>query len=206
MDLSIQKLSKAFNQRIVFQELTFHIRSGSRQAITGANGSGKSTLLKIISGGLLPSSGSVQYAVQGHDIDEDTLYKHVHFVAPYNTVIEELNLSELFKLHHSLGLLRSFEKYSQWKEKLDYPFHPERQIKTFSSGMKQRVKLGLALLDDRPLILLDEPGSNLDVQGKRWFYDLMKELKPTQTLVIASNDPAEIEFCESSLNVGKPES
>ena len=87
MDLSIQKLSKAFNQRIVFQELTFQIKSGSCQAITGANGSGKSTLLKILSGGLLPTTGQVQYSIQGHIIEEEAVYKHVHFVAPYNTVI-----------------------------------------------------------------------------------------------------------------------
>lgn len=205
MDLSIQKLSKAFNQRIVFQELTFQIKSGSCQAITGANGSGKSTLLKILSGGLLPTSGQIQYTLDGQIIEEDAVYRHVHFVAPYNTVIEELNLPELFNLHHSLGLLKGFEEYSHWKSKLQYPFHPERQIKTYSSGMKQRVKLGLALLDDRPLILLDEPGSNLDAQGKKWFYDLMKELKPGQTLVIASNDPAEIEFCETSISVEKTE-
>ena len=204
MDLSIQKLSKAFNQRIVFQELTFQIKSGSCQAITGANGSGKSTLLKILSGGLLPTTGQVQYSIEGQIIEEEAVYKHVHFVAPYNTVIEELNLPELFALHHSLGLLKAFEGYAEWKSKLQYPFHPERQIKTFSSGMKQRVKLGLALLDDRPLILLDEPGSNLDVQGKKWFYTLMKELKAGQTLVIASNDPAEIEFCETSISVEKP--
>ena len=203
MDLSIQKLSKAFNQRNVFQELTFHIKSGSRQAITGANGSGKSTLLKILSGGLLPTSGQIHYSIDGLTIEEDAVYKHVHFVAPYNTVIEELNLPELFSLHHRLGLLKGFEDYSQWKAKLQYPFHPERQIKTFSSGMKQRVKLGLALLDDRSLILLDEPGSNLDVQGKKWFYDLMKELKSSQTLVIASNEPTEIDFCETSISVEK---
>jgi ABC-type multidrug transport system ATPase subunit len=205
MDLSIQKLSKAFNQRIVFQELTFHIKSGSRHAITGANGSGKSTLLKIISGGLLPTSGQVQYSLDGLPVVEDIVYRYVHFVAPYNTVIEELTLPELFNLHHSLGLLKDFEKYSDWKAKLQYPFHAERQIKTYSSGMKQRVKLGLALLDDRPLILLDEPGSNLDAQGKRWFYDLMKELKSTQTLVIASNEPVEIEFCETSISVDRME-
>ena len=205
MDLSIQKLSKAFNQKIVFRELTFDIKSGSRQAIIGANGSGKSTLLKIFSGGLLPSSGEIIYTIQGQVVDEDNLYRHVHFVAPYNTVIEELTLPELFSLHQNLGLLKSFESYTHWKAKLEYPFHPERQIKTYSSGMKQRVKLGLSLLDDRPLILLDEPGSNLDVQGKAWFYSLLKELKASQTLVIASNDPVEISYCESSISVEKVE-
>lgn len=203
MDLSIQKLSKAFNQRPVFSEITVTIPAGSRFAITGANGSGKSTLLKIISGGLLPTNGHIRYSLGGHSISEDILYRYVHFVAPYNTVIEELSLPELFQLHRRLGLLKAYDDYDAWTSLLEYKFHPERQIKTFSSGMKQRVKLGLALLDDRPLILLDEPGSNLDVQGKAWFFQLLDKLKADQTLIIASNDPAEIAHCNAGTSVEK---
>jgi ABC-type multidrug transport system ATPase subunit len=203
MDLSIQKLSKAFNQRTVFKELTFQIKSGSRFAITGPNGSGKSTLLKILSGGLLPSAGQVQYSLNDQVVSDEILYRYVHFVAPYNTVIEELNLPELFRLHHQLGLLKAFKQYADWKDRLDYLFDPDSQIKTFSSGMKQRIKLGLALLDDRPLILLDEPGSNLDAQGKAWFYQLLDQMSTSQTLIIASNESAEIAYCNSSMSVGK---
>jgi ABC-2 type transport system ATP-binding protein len=202
MDLSIQKLSKAYNQRTVLKDLTFSIQSGSRFAITGPNGSGKSTLLKILSGGLLPTSGHIDYTFLGQPLYEDTLYRYIHFVAPYNTVIEELNLPELFQLHRRLGLLREFGSYNDWKAKLEYPFDPERQIKTFSSGMKQRIKLGLALLDDRPLILLDEPGSNLDAQGKSWFYGMLDQLSASQTLIIASNEPVEIAYCTSTISVG----
>jgi ABC-type multidrug transport system ATPase subunit len=201
MDLSIQKLSKAFNQRTVFSELTFTISSGSRVAITGPNGSGKSTLLKILSGGLLPSSGHISYSLLGQQITEDILYRYVHFVAPYNTVIEELTLPEVFTLHQRLGLLKQFVGYKEWKSRLEYPFDPERQIKTFSSGMKQRIKLGLTLLDDRPLLLLDEPGSNLDAQGKSWFYALLDQLSPSQTLIMASNEPVEIDYCSSTISV-----
>lgn len=201
MDLSIQKLTKSFNQRVVFEDLTFTIPSGSHFAITGPNGSGKSTLIKILSGGLLPSSGSVLYKLGETSIPEDALYQYVHFVAPYNTVIEELNLVELFQLHQSLGLLKEYASYKQWVEKLEYDFDPERQIKAFSSGMKQRVKLGLALLDDRPLILLDEPGSTLDVAGKEWLFSLIQKASANQTIVIASNDPSEIALCETALSV-----
>lgn len=199
MDLSIQKLSKAFNQRTVFHELNFTIESGTHFAISGPNGSGKSTLLKILSGALLPTSGQITYSLQSHDIPEDMLYRHVHFVAPYNTVIEELTLPELFQMHQRLGLLKAFAHYKDWLAKLEYPFDPDRQIKAFSSGMKQRIKLGLALLDDRPLMLLDEPGSNLDTQGKDWLYRLMKQLHSQQTVIIASNEEEEIRFCTKGI-------
>src|SRR5437868_1252005 len=107
MDLSIQKLSKAFNQKEIFSDLSFEVKEGSRFAITGSNGSGKSTLLKILSGGMLPSSGKIKYSLSGKTIPEQEVYRHVHFVAPYNSVIEELTLKELFHLHQRLGLLSS---------------------------------------------------------------------------------------------------
>jgi len=201
MDLSIQKLSKAFNQKSVFNNLSFEVRTGSRFAIMGSNGSGKSTLLKILSGGLLPTSGVVIYSKEGNKITEESLFRHVHFVAPYNTVIEELTLKELFRLHKNLGLLKSFPAFQNWFSNLDYSFNPDQQIKLFSSGMKQRVKLGLVLLDDRPLILLDEPTSNLDGQGKTWFFHLLGQLTGFQTLIVASNDTMEISYCDDRINL-----
>jgi ABC-type multidrug transport system ATPase subunit len=110
MELSIQKLSKSFNQKVVFSNLNFDIPPGSRLAITGSNGSGKSTLLKIISGGAIPSSGQIYYKHNGNAIQEDQVYKWVHFVAPYNTIIEELTLPELFHFHKDLDTLPGFFK------------------------------------------------------------------------------------------------
>lgn len=202
MDLSIQKLSKAFNRKTIFKDLTFDIRSGSHFAITGSNGTGKSTLLKIISGASLPTSGKIEYKLSSNIIPEDRLYKHVHFVAPYNTVIEELTLKELFELHRRLGLLLAYSSFKEWFAKLEYPFNPDQQIKMYSSGMKQRIKLGLSLLDDRALILLDEPGSNLDLQGKSWLHAKLLELQSGQTLIIASNDPLEISYCSENIHLG----
>jgi len=202
MDLSIQKLSKAFNQNIVFSDLTFDVSSGSRFAITGSNGSGKSTLLKILSGGTLPSTGKISYTLQNRKIGEDQVYRYVHFVAPYNMVIEELTLHELFDLHQQLGLLKGYSSFRGWLNLLQYPFDADKQIKVFSSGMKQRIKLGLALLDDRPLILLDEPGSNLDSQGKTWLETLVLQIPISSTLIIASNDPVEIGYCQKQINLG----
>jgi ABC-type multidrug transport system ATPase subunit len=202
MDLSIQKLSKAFNQKIVFQHIDLVIPSGARVAIVGANGSGTSTLLKILSGGALPSSGSITFKHLGKTLDEDQVYQYVHFVAPYNTVIEELTLPELFKLHQDLGLLARYDSYKSWIRELQYEFKTTAAIKTFSSGMKQRIKLGLALLDGRPLVLLDEPSSNLDGQGKDWLFDLLRKLSHDQTLIIATNEDREKEFCQTTIDVG----
>ena len=203
MDLSIQKLSKTYSQKIVFRDLSFTIPSGSRFGISGPNGSGKSTLLKILSGGLLPSQGQVQYKLDSLPLDHDVVYRYIHFVAPYNTVIEELTLPELFSLHRKLGSLQSFAEYGNWADQLAYKFPLRGQIKTYSSGMKQRIKLGLTLLDDRPLILLDEPGSNLDASGKEWFNWAVNQLKPSQTLIIASNEQNEIQLCSDTIDMRK---
>ena len=202
MELSIQKLSKAFNQKSVFRDLTFTVRSGSRFAIRGHNGSGKSTLLKILSGATLPSSGEIHYRLRDHQITGDQVYRYVHFVAPYNTVIEELNVEELFLMHKKLGLLKGYPHVKDWLDHLEYGFQMDKPIKTFSSRMKQRIKLGLALLDDRPLLLLDEPCSNLDAAGKQWFFNTAAAIEPWQTIIIASNEAAEIDFCVDSIRVG----
>ena len=201
MDLSIQKLTKAFNHKTIFKDLSFEIRTGSRFAIAGANGSGKSTLIKILSGGTLASSGKINYTLSGKKIDDAKLYRLVHFVAPYNTVIEELSLVELFDLHQRLGLLKNHKDFKSWKALLQYPFVSDQQIKMYSSGMKQRVRLALALLDDRPLILLDEPGSNLDLQGKAWFQSMLGQLSNSQTVIIATNDPVELGYCSERLDL-----
>ncbi|MEO6132429.1 MAG: ATP-binding cassette domain-containing protein [Saprospiraceae bacterium] len=201
MDLSIQKLSKAFNQKQVFHDLSFDIQEGARFAITGSNGAGKSTLLKILSGGMLPSSGKIIFSHDGKNIREQDVFRQVHFVAPYNSVIEELTLKELFQLHKSLGLLSKYIHFQKWFPILEYSFNPDQPIKSYSSGMKQRVKLGLVLPDDRPLLLLDEPTSNLDAKGKSWFFSLVQQLNDSQTLVIASNDQAEISYCSTGINL-----
>ena len=203
MELSIQKLSKAFNQKVIFANLDLEIPTGARLAISGSNGAGKSTLLKILSGGALPNSGRIQYRHRGQSIHEERLFRYVHFVAPYNSVIEELTLPELFAMHHDLGALYQFADYSSWVQRLDYPFKKSAIIKTYSSGMKQRIKLGLTLLDDRPLILLDEPTSNLDAAGKSWFYSLLQQLSADQTLIIATNDDGEKAYCNTEINIEK---
>jgi ABC-type multidrug transport system ATPase subunit len=197
MELSIQRLSKTYRQAPVFSDISFHVPAGSRLAITGPNGSGKSTLLKILSGGALPSSGQVTYKLGHHPVDPEDVFRHVHFVAPYNTVIEELSPEELYDLHRGLGMLRAFPRYRDWAARLAYPFRPDQPVKSFSSGMKQRIRLGLALLDDRPLVLLDEPGSNLDRQGKDWMFSLIGECSAGQTIIIATNDEEEAAVCGS---------
>ena len=153
---------------------------------------------------MLPSAGVVTYSTNGSIIPASVVYKYVHVVAPYNTVVEELTVPELFEVHQQLGTLRAYAHYKAWADRLEYRFNPEARIKTFSSGMKQRIKLGISLLDDRPLLLLDEPTSNLDAQGKQWFATLVGSLAKTQTLIIASNEPDEISLCGEriELNTG----
>lgn len=201
MDLSIQSLTKSFSGRTIFKDLHVHIPSGSRWAITGRNGAGKSTLLKILSGALLPSSGTVVYSNNGLKLEEDQVYKYVHFVAPYNTIIEEQRISEVFQMHQQLGLLKSFTSFDEWHARLSYTYPLDIPVKAFSSGMKQRIKLGLALLDERPLILLDEPGSNLDKQGKQWLGEMIANLSRKQTIIIASNEPEEIIWGENEIHL-----
>ena len=190
MDLKIDKLGKKFSQEIIFKDISYTFYKGSKYAILGANGAGKSTLLKILSGALEPSRGSVSA------IDNFT------FVAPYIDLIEELTASEAYNFHFS------FKKKSTRVIDKNHFFQmtslindQEKYIHSFSSGMKQRLKLGFAYATEAPLIILDEPTSNLDEKYCQWYKSLFSENFPESILLIGSNLMSEYEMCQHQLHL-----
>ena len=201
MEVTLHQLGKKYIRSWIFRGLDYHINSGDCLAITGPNGSGKSTLLKILSGGVVPTEGEIKYIVQHEKIDQDNLHSYTSFAAPYSELVEEFYIDELVRFYNRF---KSFQKgigIAEWNEAMQFQFPKDRPFKYFSSGMKQRVKLGLAVLSETPLLLLDEPTSNLDDQGKEWYLELMKTFLNGRTCIIASNEPREYEFCSSILKI-----
>lgn len=198
MQIVVKDVGKRFERQWVFRGLSFSISSGSRLAILGANGSGKSTLLKILAGWLNPTEGSVTYIVDNKPLaDPGEVFSHLTLAAPYLELIEEFTLAEMIDFHFRFkkplpGLsLTDILQESGLKDK------SQRQIRHFSSGMKQRVKLVLALLSDTPLVLLDEPCSNLDLEATRWYRRLIDKYTAGRTVVVCSNHAdEEYDFCD----------
>lgn len=189
--ISIEGLSKRFNREWIFRNFTFEFKSGNVYAITGPNGSGKSTLLSILWGQVPQTSGTLNYQVNGKSISSEDIFRHISIATPYMDLVEDLTLMECLEFHFKLKKVRNDLTYHDILERLYLTESKDKFIRNFSSGMKQRLKLGLAMLTDSPVIFLDEPASHLDETAFKWYREQLASL-PTEAIVfIGSNDPAE---------------
>ncbi len=187
MKIQLENIGKRFNTEWIFRNVTFTFEEKSASAILGRNGSGKSTLLQVVAGNLHPTAGQVVYIHNGAVINSDDIFHHLTLVAPYMELIEDFTLSEMLGFHFSFkSYLPGFDKHAI-SDLLGFVHNEHKQIRQFSSGMKQRVKLVTAILSDVPLILLDEPTMNLDKAGITWYLDLINNFAGNRTIIICSN-------------------
>ena len=202
LEISLNTVGRRFNVNWIFRKIDTQLRSGNHLVITGHNGSGKSTLLKVISGVLSPTEGKVSYRLNEQELKVDQVYKHLSICAPYLTLPEELNLNELLQFHQKLSPLKFDMNDQDFAELLEIDYQAAKPIHLFSSGMKQRVKLGLAILAQSELVLLDEPLSNLDQNGQHWYQKMIEKHQDNRLIVVSSNAlEAEHFFCTESLNI-----
>ncbi len=201
MHLAIHNLGKRYNRRWIFSDINLEVTSGSRLGITGHNGAGKSTLLKILTGALPPSAGEVVYTSNGVAIKPDKVYRGVSFSAPYTDLIEELTLQEMLRFHERFRPWRKDFDRNRIMDMLGEQFRPGSVISSFSSGMKQRVRLIIGVASQCELLCLDEPTSNLDLNGKDWYAKLIAEVPSQTTILIASNEESDMAICQTYLNV-----
>jgi ABC-type multidrug transport system ATPase subunit len=192
---------RRYNHDWIFRkaDLTFH--SGNAYALTGPNGSGKSTMLGVIGGLLQASEGKVLHHIGEKTVAHENLYRHIALAAPYLDVIEEFTVTEFLEFHRKFKPLRAQHTPASIIERVGLGSAAHKQIRYYSSGMKQRVKLAQAFFSDTPVLLLDEPTSNLDATGCRLYMDLIAEETENRLVIVCSNDPQEYEFCDSVLSV-----
>jgi ABC-type multidrug transport system ATPase subunit len=199
--IQVNNIGKRYRLEWIFRGLTLSFQAGERWAILGPNGSGKSTLMKVLSGHLSPSKGEIAFLHNNVQVKEESVYKNIGYAAPYIELIEELTLEEALKFHTRLKpLLPGFTPATLY-ELLALPKTRQKEIRFFSSGMKQRLKLALAICSQSPVLLLDEPATNLDLQGIDWYKKLIAEYAQQRLVIIASNDPHDADFCPNHLNI-----
>jgi len=198
--IEASNLGKRFNRDWIFKNVSVTVENYSSLAITGSNGSGKSTLLQVLSSLTAPTLGAVSFFSGSQKIDDSELYKHISYVSPYQEIIEEMTLAELLQFHQSFKQL-SIKDSASFAAYCGINKGQNKEIRNFSSGMKQRVKLGLALLSDTSLLFLDEPTSNLDEQGSNWYLSEVNKLIGKKTIIIASNIPEEYIFATHLLRI-----
>jgi ABC-type multidrug transport system ATPase subunit len=191
MKLITKNLSKRFNREWIFKDLTFQFSAPNTYAIVGPNGSGKSTLMQVLWGQMLPSQGSVAYEKDGKEIPLDEIFKHVSIATPYMDLIDEFTLIEMINFHFKFKRARNNKTTEELIDLFELARAKDKSIANFSSGMRQRLKLGLAFYSQADLLFLDEPTTNLDSKSIDWFTQHRDQL-PTETLVfIASNQEHE---------------
>lgn len=201
MLIELKNAGKQFQRDWIFRDLSLKIEQGDKIGITGPNGSGKSTLLKVISGQTSLSKGNrFYYNNIGDQIDEENLYSKVSFAAPYIELIEEFSLQEIINFCNKFRPLYNGVSLNEVAVLSGLPLN-NKVIKSFSSGMKQRVKLLLAICFESELILIDEPSTNLDEEAGNWYNVVLKSFLGDRTLIIASNDLNDFKLTDSLIDI-----
>ncbi|WP_162051964.1 ABC transporter ATP-binding protein [Pontibacter pamirensis] len=201
MQINLSKLGKRYNYEWIFRNLTYTFESGSSYAILGRNGSGKSTLLTTIAGYNLHSEGEITYTLKDNRLAPDQAYRQLSLTAPYLELVEEFTLLEMLQFHTHFKPLRHQLSHLELIDRLELQRAKNKFVKDFSSGMKQRLKLGLAIYSDTPLLLLDEPTTNLDQEGVAWYQEHVSQNQEGRLIIVASNIQHEYSFCQHHLRI-----
>ena len=199
MKICLNQIAKRYQQNWIFKDISLDIPSGTSLAILGNNGSGKSSLLRIIAAMQTATKGSITYTHKQQNIDSNSLYKQLSYAAVGMQLIEEFTLSELLSFHFSFKKSIHQLTVAEIISILDMKNVQSKLVGDFSSGMKQRVKLAQAIFTDAPLLLLDEPCSNLDKHGIAQYQEWMATYQNNRTIIVASNDSNEYSFCKEQI-------
>ena len=203
--LSCSNLEKKFLNKVIFRNFSAELKAGDSLAVTGRNGSGKSTLLKTIAGLIKPDKGKITFSSDGGEINHDRHHLYAGMIAPYINLYEELtafeNLSFFFDLKNPAAKNGKQERIEHLLNRINLYSRRNDEVKNFSSGMKQRVKLAFAVINSPPLLLMDEPRTNLDTQGIELVYEVAEEQKKNGVLIVATNEPDDTRLCSRTVSI-----
>jgi ABC-type multidrug transport system ATPase subunit len=193
-------LGHRFQNIFLFRNLNFLLKDGVVTFVTGHNGSGKSTLLKIVTGAMQPIEGSVQFFDGTSHLENDVVWKFIGFVSPYQELPEDLTLNELIDFQKQMDdQPTAVDYYEELIQLFRMEKERDKQVRFFSTGMKQKAKFILNLSHSRPIWILDEPTSNLDPASVEYFWKFIQANKADRLILVASNDPAEFHFADETI-------
>jgi ABC-type multidrug transport system ATPase subunit len=204
LNIKLHNVGKRYNREWIFKNLTRELKANTTYAVVGRNGSGKSTFLKVLSGKLGPSKGELSYHGQSqlNPVPTEKIYRQIAMCAPYLSIYDEFTLNELIHFQAKFKSFAQEIKETEVPKILELERFRNRAINTFSSGMKQRVKLGLAVLSDSKILLLDEPASNLDHDAQDWMNNLIEKFSKDRLTVICTNHHSqELKLCNEQINI-----
>jgi ABC-type multidrug transport system ATPase subunit len=191
MTISASGLGKRFNREWIFCGLNQKFETGKTYAIIGPNGSGKSTLMQVLWGQVPASEGKIEYRLTNEIISEEKIHEHIAIATPYMDLIEEFTLEEQVSFHFKFKKPLNDLSLTGIILKMQLGQAFNKPIKQFSSGMRQRLKLGLAMFSQSEILFLDEPTTNLDQASANWYMDNLMEIHGKKLILIATNQPSD---------------
>jgi ABC-type multidrug transport system ATPase subunit len=202
MPVQLERIGKKYNREWIFRGVDHAFHENEPCVVLGSNGSGKSTLLQVVSGAVRPSEGKITYTIGNQAIAAEEIFTHVTLATPYLELLEELTLAELVSFQ---------EKFKPWRDGMHssdviaatgLTKAQHKTLRHFSSGMKQRARLALAVLADTRILLLDEPCSNLDAAGIAWYQQLVEANQSDRIILVCSNrQEYEYPFCTQEIRI-----
>lgn len=201
--ISLIDAGKRYNREWIFRHCTQQFNLGNAYAITGPNGSGKSTLLQVIAGAIRLSEGEIKLHFNQKNIEPEQHFTQIAIAAPYLELIEEMTPLELLAFHLQFKPFIQDFTIKDIISIVQLEQASNKQIRYFSSGMKQRLKLAQCIFSDAPFVLLDEPCTNLDTRGIELYHQLIENYTHNRCVIVSSNDINEYGFCKDVLEIGK---
>ena len=201
MNITLNNTGKRYNREWIFRHCSYTFTSGKNYAITGPNGSGKSTLLQVIAGATLHNEGTIKYSNAQSTITSEKHYTNISIAAPYLELIEEMTAKEMMEFHSKFKPLMSSLNITEMLRIVGLENAINKQLRYFSSGMKQRLKLAQAFFSNTPILLLDEPTTNLDADGIALYQSLISNYTKDKLVIVSSNVKEEYGFCEEVIEI-----
>jgi ABC-type multidrug transport system ATPase subunit len=201
MKIKLSNAGKRFNREWIFRNADLEFQSGKSYAVTGPNGSGKSTLLQSIGGMFQLSEGKIDFTENETLISPEISYQQISFCAPYLDVIEEMTITEFLRFHIQFKPPINGFTVEKMIGEIGLKAAAQKQIRFFSSGMKQRARLAQAIFSNTKLVLLDEPCSNLDAKGIELYHSLIRNYCQDRLVIVCSNDEVEYGFCNQVISI-----
>lgn len=207
MHITLSNMGKRFNREWIFRHIDYQFKQGIKYAVTGPNGSGKSTLLQVIAGSMTFNEGSINFTSTPLEVNKEKalspseLYKNISIATPYLDLVEEMSALEFLQFHARFKTFLPSLSIHDIAIKVGLEASLSKQIRYYSSGMKQRLKLAQAFFSNTEVLLLDEPTTNLDADGLILYHQLIKDFTKERIVVISSNDKQEYSFCEEIIDI-----
>ncbi len=190
--VTVSSVSKTIRQRPILRDVSLTVAEGEVAGIYGPNGSGKSMLLRVISGLILPDTGTVH--VFGTRVGHDT-----EFPPQLGALIDGPGFLSQYSGLYNLELLASIrneistERIRETLRRVGLDPDDKRPVRTYSMGMRQRLGIAQAIMEQPRLLLLDEPSSALDFEGEQRIAEMIQELQQQGvTVILVSHKPAEL--------------